>query len=100
MNRSGNDSRPAFTPKQGQYLAFIYVYTLANGRPPADADMMRFFRVTPPTVHQMVFTSFCREHCHQLADGGAECCHHLATRNGETDNGCVLGVGHDDLWCG
>jgi hypothetical protein len=29
-------------------------YTLVNGRPPAEADMMRFFRVTPPTVHQMV----------------------------------------------
>jgi hypothetical protein len=25
-----------------------------NGRPPAEADMIRFFRVTPPTVHQMV----------------------------------------------
>lgn len=56
MNRAADDSRPAFTPKQGQYLAFIYAYTLVNGRPPAEADMMRFFRVTPPTVHQMVLT--------------------------------------------
>jgi DNA-binding MarR family transcriptional regulator len=54
MNRVADDSRPAFTPKQGQYLAFIHAYTLVNGRPPAEADMMRFFRVTPPTVHQMV----------------------------------------------
>jgi hypothetical protein len=26
---------PRFTPKQGQYLAFIYAYTRALGRPPA-----------------------------------------------------------------
>ena len=45
-----------FTPKQGQYLAFIHAYTLVNGRPPAQADMQRFFRVTPPTVHQMLLT--------------------------------------------
>jgi DNA-binding MarR family transcriptional regulator len=56
MNRSVRDSRPVFTPRQGQYLAFIHAYTLVNGRPPAEADMMRFFRVTPPAVHQMVLT--------------------------------------------
>ena len=53
MNRAA-DSRRDFTPKQGQYLAFIHAYTLVNGRPPAEADMIWFFRVTPPTVHQMV----------------------------------------------
>jgi DNA-binding MarR family transcriptional regulator len=46
--------RPLFTPKQGQYLAFIHAYTLVLGRPPAEADMQRFFRVTPPSVHQMI----------------------------------------------
>lgn len=45
-----------FTEKQGQYLAFIYHYTKVNGRPPAEADMERYFRVTPPSVHQMVLT--------------------------------------------
>ena len=50
------DSRRDFTSKQGQYLAFIHAYTLVNGRPPAEADMMRFFRVTPPSVHQMVLS--------------------------------------------
>ena len=54
MNRSETDSHSDFTPRQGQYLAFIHAYTLANGRPPAEADMQRFFRVTPPSVHQMV----------------------------------------------
>lgn len=43
-----------FTPRQGQFLAFIYYYTKVNGRPPAEADMQRYFRVTPPSVHQMV----------------------------------------------
>ena len=45
-----------FTEKQGQYLAFIYYYTKVNGGPPAEADMQRYFRVTPPSVHQMVLT--------------------------------------------
>ncbi len=36
MNRAA-DSRRDFTPRQGQYLAFIHTYTLVNGRPPAEA---------------------------------------------------------------
>jgi Mn-dependent DtxR family transcriptional regulator len=44
----------AFTPKQGQYLAFIHAYTKLNRRPPAEADMQRHFQVTPPSVHRMV----------------------------------------------
>jgi Mn-dependent DtxR family transcriptional regulator len=43
-----------FTPLQGQYLAFIRAYTLIHREPPAEADMQRFFRVTPPSVHRMV----------------------------------------------
>jgi Mn-dependent DtxR family transcriptional regulator len=43
-----------FTEKQGQYLAFIYAYRTLHGRSPAEADMERFFRVTPPSVHRMV----------------------------------------------
>lgn len=54
MERDEADTRPRFTPLQGQYLAFIHAYTLLNGRPPAEADMMRFFRVSPPSVHRMV----------------------------------------------
>ena len=49
-------SKPSFTAKQGQYLAFIYAYTRIMRRPPAEADMQRHFQVTPPTVHQMVLT--------------------------------------------
>jgi Mn-dependent DtxR family transcriptional regulator len=47
-------SEQKWTKKQGQYLAFIYNYTVIHGRPPAEMDMQRFFRVSPPTVHQMV----------------------------------------------
>ena len=43
-----------FTPRQGQFLAFIYYYNKVNGRPPAEADMQRYFQVTAPSVHQMV----------------------------------------------
>ena len=46
----------SFTDKQGQYLAFIDAYTRVNGRPPAEADMQRHFRVSPPSIHQMVLT--------------------------------------------
>jgi hypothetical protein len=55
MNHA-TDSRPVFTPRQRQYLAFIHAYTLVNGRPPAQADIQRFFRLTPPSVHQMLLT--------------------------------------------
>jgi hypothetical protein len=36
-------SQPGFTPKQGQYLVFIHAYTLVLGRPPAEADLQRFY---------------------------------------------------------
>jgi Mn-dependent DtxR family transcriptional regulator len=49
-----SNASPKFTPKQGQYLSFIYTYTLLNRRPPAEGDFQRFFEVTPPTVHQMI----------------------------------------------
>ena len=47
-------STTKFTELQGQYLAFIYCYSLINRRPPAEADFQSFFGVTPPTVHRMV----------------------------------------------
>ena len=43
-----------FTEKQGFYLAFIHTYAHMFGRPPAEADIQRHFRVSPPSVHQMV----------------------------------------------
>jgi SOS-response transcriptional repressor LexA len=44
------------TSRQGQYLAFIDHYTKLNGRPPAEADMQRYFKVSPPSIHQMIVT--------------------------------------------
>lgn len=43
-----------FTHKQGQYLAFIYYYTKLNGQPPAEADILRHFKTSPPSVHNMI----------------------------------------------
>ena len=50
---STDEVRP-FTVKQGQYLAFIYYYTKIHRMAPAESDFQRFFRVTPPVVHQMI----------------------------------------------
>jgi repressor LexA len=49
-----NPMAERFTEKQGQYLAFTYNYRVMFGRPPAEADLQRFFGTTPPTVHQML----------------------------------------------
>ena len=44
----------AYTPKEGQYLAYIYYYTKLNRQAPAERDMQIYFQVTPPAVHDMV----------------------------------------------
>jgi Mn-dependent DtxR family transcriptional regulator len=49
-------SAKPFTPKQGQYLAFIHLYTRLHRKPPAETDMQEYFRVSPPSVHQTVLT--------------------------------------------
>ena len=43
-----------YTEKQGQYLAFIYYYTKVNGYAPAEQDMLKYFKVSPPSVHRMI----------------------------------------------
>ncbi|HEV3036310.1 MAG TPA: type II toxin-antitoxin system prevent-host-death family antitoxin [Candidatus Angelobacter sp.] len=52
---STQKSQP-YTEKQGRYLAFIHHYTKLHGRPPSESEMQGYFRVTPPSVHQMVLT--------------------------------------------
>ena len=54
MSQKSGDAR--FTEKQGHYLAFIYTYSHMFRRSPAEADMQRHFRVSPPSVHQIVLT--------------------------------------------
>ena len=48
--------QPPFTERQGQYLAFIHAYSCVCGRPPAERDIERYFRVSAPSVHQMLLT--------------------------------------------
>jgi repressor LexA len=43
-----------FTKKQGQYLAFIHLYHKLNRQGPAELDIAKYFRVSPPSVHQMI----------------------------------------------
>lgn len=45
-----------FTKRQGQFLAYIHQYGMINNCAPAEADMQRFFQITPPSVHSMVLT--------------------------------------------
>ena len=47
---------PTHTERQGQFLAYIHQYSIVNGCAPAEADMQRFFQITPPSVHSMVLT--------------------------------------------
>ena len=58
LNRTAGVSPSAktFTPKQGQYLAFIHLYTRLHRRPPAETDMQEYFGVSPPSVHQLVLS--------------------------------------------
>ncbi len=51
--RSGR-TNVSFTPRQGQFLAFIHLYRKLHRRGPAEADLVKFFRVTPPAAHGMV----------------------------------------------
>src|SRR5947209_829209 len=45
-----------YTPRQGQYLAYIDAYTRLHRQPPSEAEMAAFFGVSPPSVHQMIVT--------------------------------------------
>ena len=54
VGRAAGD--PPFTPRQGQYLAYIRDYTRLHRQPPSEAEMAAHFGVTPPTVHAMIVT--------------------------------------------
>lgn len=49
-----SSSQVEFTPRQGQFLAFIHLYRKLHRRGPAEMDLRAFFRDTPPSVHGMV----------------------------------------------
>ena len=50
-------TNPAPTERQGRFLAYIHQYGTLNGCAPSEADMQRYFQVTPPSVHTMVLTT-------------------------------------------
>jgi Mn-dependent DtxR family transcriptional regulator len=56
MNPNTASVASTYTATHDQYLAFIYYYTKIHGVPPAEADMQRYFRVSPPSVHNMIVT--------------------------------------------
>lgn len=43
-----------YTRLPGQFLAFIHANTKFHGQPPAEAEMERHFRVSPPAIHDMI----------------------------------------------
>ena len=45
-----------YTPRQGQFLAYIHAYIKLHRQPPSEAEMAAFFGVSPPSAHQMVVT--------------------------------------------
>ncbi len=54
--RPDPSAAPRFTKTQGQYLAFIYNFTKIHGMAPAESDLQGYFRVSPPSVHEMIKT--------------------------------------------
>ena len=78
-NTDSLEGRRRFTPRQGQYLAFIYYYTKLNGLPPAERDMERCFRTSPSAVHQMVL-SLEKRRLIERTPGQARSIHLLLTR--------------------
>ncbi|MDO9228388.1 MAG: hypothetical protein Q8M86_02000 [Syntrophales bacterium] len=56
VDQQQNFMNPTCTERQGQFLAYIHQYSIVNGYAPAEADMQRFFQITPPSVHSMVLT--------------------------------------------
>jgi repressor LexA len=50
------EKQAQFTPRQGQFLAFIHAYSKLNRQSPAEADIQRFFSISSASTHQMVVT--------------------------------------------
>jgi tetratricopeptide (TPR) repeat protein len=53
---SKKNMKNKYTPRQGQYLAFIYQYSLIHEMPPAETELERYFHVASSSVHQMILT--------------------------------------------
>ena len=44
------------TERQAEYLDFIRHYSEVHGRPPSEGDIVQYFGVSAPAVHQMILT--------------------------------------------
>jgi hypothetical protein len=47
-------SASRFTYTQGQYLAYLRLYRKLHRRSPSETEIAEYFRVSPPSVHQMI----------------------------------------------
>ena len=56
QRRAKKAERPParFTAKQGQYLAYLYLYRKLHRYSPSESEIAEYFRVSPPSVHQMI----------------------------------------------
>jgi repressor LexA len=54
MKGPNEEGMASFTHRQGQFLAFIHLYCKLHRQGPAELDLVNYFRVTPPSVHQMM----------------------------------------------
>lgn len=49
-----SESPARFTARQGQVLAFLEAYRRLNRRGPSEVEIGKYFRITPPSVNQMM----------------------------------------------
>jgi len=54
IKKSSKPMTAKFTHRQGQFLAFIHAYRTMHRQSPAELDMVKHFRLTPPSVHSMI----------------------------------------------
>jgi len=54
--RSGSKRKSTvpFTPRQGQFLAFLHLFRKLHRQAPSELEMAIFFQISPPAVHGMV----------------------------------------------
>ena len=51
---AGKRGQLTYTHRQGQFLAFIHSYRLLHRQAPSEFDFLQFFRVSPPSSHDMI----------------------------------------------
>ena len=54
LPKKAEKPKDRFTKTQGQYLAYIHLYRRLHRYSPSESEIAEYFRVSPPTVHQMI----------------------------------------------